>query len=321
MGWKGLLLALGLLLLPSPSHASDENKKPLADADVEVPDLPVYDLMAWKHYSIRAKKLNNAGIAMVVIASALVVPGIVISALEAAPKEPGYDAQSSGLGILLIGTPSFCASAVGYAIGFGLLGKGWLEAARARKLASRELTAYDLGWAPERGMEPEDVYKLTAPGLGLEVAGLAILAGAWLAWGIDFASGIDYGNGSRAWLGMMPIAFAVHGVGAPLTLLPNSGMRKTMGLKGRTGVQVAGMVFWALSLGTLPFYWGFRIPYIGIAGSGFFLISAALSLTAGVRSLRMIEARSAEQPEASVTLMPFVSPVPGGVISGFAGTF
>jgi len=84
---------------------------------------------------------------------------------------------------------------------------------------------------------------------------------------------------------------------------------------------VAGWVFYALALATLPMYFAFMPPYLGIAGSAFTIIGAALSMTAGVHSRRLIDAHSEEQPEAGLTLMPFVSPLPGGMVAGIAGAF
>jgi hypothetical protein len=59
---------------------------------------------------------------------------------------------------------------------------------------------------------------------------------------------------------MMPLAYAFHGVGAPLILASHKGLRTTLGLRPWTSMQVAGWVFYALALATLPAYFGFMPP-------------------------------------------------------------
>ncbi len=310
MRWRGLLLALVLLLLPSPSHASDKSEKPAVAGDIT--ELSPAEFEARKYYSIRATKFHHAGWAFIGLATILVIPGAVFSALDTNMAAPAF---------IYVGIPFLCAASVGYGVGFGLFGKGWTEKKKVRLLASGERSLEDLEWHSPEGMAPKKAFRRTVGGLVLAGLSLAHLAGGWIAFSVDAASGFRMGGGWLAWAGMQGGAYLYNGIGAPLLLHTHFKIRKNAGLKGMTPLQVAGWVFYAFTYATIPIYWGFKIPYIGIAGAVFLAISGALSITAGARSLAMVSTQETEQPAASVTLMPFVSPVPGGVISGFAGSF
>jgi len=311
MRWGGLLLALALLLLPSPTYASDEGGK-LAAVDEDAPDLPPEKLEAWNYYSIRATKFHHAGWAFIGLSTMMVIPGAVFSAMDTSMIAPAF---------IYVGIPFLCAASVGYGVGFGLFGKGWTEKKKARLLASGERSLDDLEWYPPEGMAPIRAFRRTVAGFVLAGLSLAHLAGGWIAFTVDAASGFRMGGGWLAWAGMQGGAYLYNAIGAPLLLHTHFKIRQNSGLKGMTPLQVAGWVFYGFTYATMPLYWGFKIPYIGIAGAVFVAISGALSITAGARSLEMIADLPEQQQKSSVTLMPFVSPVPGGVISGFAGSF
>jgi hypothetical protein len=282
-----------------------------AAASGEPPGLSASDPEAWGRHSTRSLHLGRAGWGLVGTGIAFTLAGAAMNTVQAViPVDPSYDEQGPPM-YLLIGIPLFCNAAVLYGIGFGLLGSGWLEAARARKLA-----AGDLSKASKKRRSP-DPRKLTMAGMALSGASLGLLAGAWVGWSVDAARGFEVDAGWVSYLTLYPLAMTSLGLGTPLVLVPGARTRQDRGLSGRNGLNVSGWVFYALALATVPVYWAFRIPYIGIAGSAFLVTGASLTLAAGAGRLDDPSAGEA----STVSIAPFASPVPGGAIAGLAGTF
>jgi len=162
--------------------------------------------------------------------------------------------------------------------------------------------------------------RLATAGFVLDSLGLATLTAGWLFAGLlcgdPFCVLIGFAQGSAL----------MHGISAPMRIHALTIANKYTGRKPVESYVVAGWVAYGLAMASLvpmPFMVFFEsdeaFVALPIVYTVLHLVSAIVSGIAGGRALML--ARKAQEDPDSLSIAPYVAPVPGGASFGLAGTF
>lgn len=116
----------------------------------------------------------------------------------------------------------------------------------------------------------------------------------------------------------------VYHVSVPLLLVAQMKSRVAIGKDRSDTLNVVGWLFYVLTSAGYVAAAGpaaFTILYANLALAAVHVVSVSLSVAAGHRALRNLARLGTEQTSSRPTILPVLSPVPGGASIGIGGVF
>ncbi len=278
---------------------------------------------------VKARSYIISGSFMTAVGGALMIPGAALIGVQytsrcenCGPSAPTF--LIAGSIILGLGGLTLVPGAV-------LLSQGVRKKKNAGKLASGQATLVEVGEAEYLGPVTSDVAPAyvddrmgkvqSMVNTGYSLIGLSLISAtsAWLFLVGDLVRGLN----SNLWVSflvMMPVSVLMYSIGSPCLLSASARARHLVGLKPVDGLGIAGWVLYGNSLATGSLFFGGWPPYIAMAYSASLIAGAVVSLVAGHRAARIAN-EQLKGRSVPVTLVPSVTPLPGGISIGVAGAF
>jgi hypothetical protein len=273
-----------------------------------------------------------SGSFLMAASGALVISGGVHFAVDV----PDYctTCRPSAAALAIAGSVLLGVGALSLVPGAVLLSKGVKEKRKAELLASGKATLSEIGEAEYLGPVTGNVQpgyvdqrmgkikRMAAAGFVLVSLALASAAAGWIFWGVAHAQpdAADFYTTLIGWETLIPASVLFYAAGSPCLLYADVRARHLVGIKPIDGVGITGWVFYGIA-------WTSGIQYIlgippvfAIVSSASLALGSIVSLVAGARATR-IASKHIGADARPITLVPSITPLPGGISIGVAGAF
>jgi hypothetical protein len=259
---------------------------------------------------------------------------IIAGGVQFGVAEHCHTCAPGAAGLVIAGSVHLGIGALSIVPGAVLLSLSVKEKRKAALLASGKATLAEIGEAeylgPVTGNVPPGyvdqrmgkIKRMAAAGYVLVSLALASAAAGWIFWGVAHAQpdAADFYTTLIGWETLIPASILFFAAGSPCLLYADVRARHLVGLKPIDGVGITGWIFYGITWTSGIQYMLGIPPVFAMVSSASLALGSIVSLVAGIRASR-IAGKHIGTGARPVTLVPSVTPLPGGISIGVAGSF